>query len=244
MQLTLYPDQNNFSWYGIGFGNNIMNGTYAIVIDGYGNVTERQLSNHNEGELLDVTVSIVSNDIINGVRTVQLNRKLSAMPPYYDFSANYNNIAIIFAYGQAPGLSQHQQESSMILTREQHGHSASTSTIKALNGVDICSMYSMERNQRYAIEFGNDTMNNTYTIIIEGELLQAKVKVLSDMYFDEETRQVILERCMFANYPYYNFASEFGVHSDYLRLWKFSSISIESSNGKYYIVDFDRTYFP
>ncbi|ETN97921.1 hypothetical protein RFI_39605, partial [Reticulomyxa filosa] len=149
------------------------------------------------------------------------------MPPYYDFSANYNNIAIIFAYGQTSMLSQHQQESTMMLTLEQHGHSASTSTTKAPNGIVYYSASSIlfsDVNQQisltifpdsdtvqivytgpmYAIGFGNDAMNNTYAIIIDGfgevserllgyhnpgELLQAKVKVLSDMYFDEETRQ-------------------------------------------------------
>ena len=39
-------------WYGVGFGASAMNNTYAIIVDGNGNVNEQKLGNHNPGVAL------------------------------------------------------------------------------------------------------------------------------------------------------------------------------------------------
>ncbi|ETO30153.1 collagen-binding protein A [Reticulomyxa filosa] len=105
--------------YGIGFGNNVMNGTYAIIIDGYGNVTERMLGNHEPGILLNSTVTLLAEKLVdgNGTRVVILQRALhESGSHYYNFaSSNFTTIPIIFAYGRTPTLNYHQDRNTAVL---------------------------------------------------------------------------------------------------------------------------------
>ena len=47
---------------------------YTIIIDGNGNVQERKIGNHYEGQMLSPSVSIESNSAIDGQRTVFISR--------------------------------------------------------------------------------------------------------------------------------------------------------------------------
>ena len=94
-----------------------MNGTYAIIIDGYdGTVTERKLGDHNEGTQLKATVTIKSNTVKGNTRSIRINRALTIDDPdYYSFNETYNeHIPVIFAYGNTPNFAYHQNKSSAI----------------------------------------------------------------------------------------------------------------------------------
>ncbi|ETO04435.1 hypothetical protein RFI_32961, partial [Reticulomyxa filosa] len=117
---VVYLHSKNKKRYGIGFGSEIMNGTYAIIIDGYGDVTERMLGNEQEGVLLNNTVTVLSDELVNSgsTRKVRLQRAINLhRARYYNFgSSNYTTIPIIFAYGQSATLGYHEDRSSTIVS--------------------------------------------------------------------------------------------------------------------------------
>eukprot|EP01084_Bolivina_argentea_P298740 514856_1 len=100
-------------WYGIGFNNTVMSYTYAIVIDGYGNIQERYLGMNSAGMLLQPTVTAISNTTTNDVRTVKLSRKMVINDAdYFTFpEEKIQNFSIIFAYGNQAVVSYHQNRS-------------------------------------------------------------------------------------------------------------------------------------
>eukprot|EP01084_Bolivina_argentea_P022313 41467_1 len=100
LQLTLTGV--DFDWMGFGFGNIVMNSTYAIVVDGSdtGTVYEYVLGNHERGTQLSSMVNIKSNTVLNGERTVILTRNLNGTNNnYYSFPTVPCNIPIIWANG-------------------------------------------------------------------------------------------------------------------------------------------------
>ena len=97
------------NWYGIGYGGQVMNNTYAIIVDGYGNVTERLLGNHEPGTLLKPSVTVTS-DLVNAslnARVVTLTRPMQLAYPYYSFDVTTASIPIIWAHGTTPDLESH-----------------------------------------------------------------------------------------------------------------------------------------
>lgn len=98
-------------WYGVGFNNTMMNGTYAIIVDGYGNVTERMLGYHQSGLLLTPTVTVTSDTTDDSGRTVVLTRSMTGKGAYYyTFDSSISSINLIYAFGNTPTLAQHQNE--------------------------------------------------------------------------------------------------------------------------------------
>ncbi|ETO09048.1 hypothetical protein RFI_28338 [Reticulomyxa filosa] len=112
--------KNKKKRYGIDFGSEIMNGTYAIIINGYGDVTERMLDNEQEGVLLNNTVTLLSDDLVNNgsTRKMRLQRAINLYSAhYYNFgNSNYTTIPIIFAYRQSATLGYHEDRSSTIVS--------------------------------------------------------------------------------------------------------------------------------
>ena len=49
---------------------------YTIVVDGSGKVSEFKLGDHSQGQTLTKSVQIVSNEVVNGRRSISLTRKL------------------------------------------------------------------------------------------------------------------------------------------------------------------------
>ena len=47
---------------------------YSIIVDGYGSVFEQKLGNHDQGKLLETTITVQENTVINGLRTVKIRR--------------------------------------------------------------------------------------------------------------------------------------------------------------------------
>jgi len=95
-------------WFGYGFGGSIMNSTYAIVTDGNGVFTERDLGNHLAGTLLVPSFITSSNSVAGTVSTTTVTRSLSGLTgSYYTFTAGAVSIPIIWAYGTGTTLAYH-----------------------------------------------------------------------------------------------------------------------------------------
>ena len=63
-------------WFGVGFGEQ-MKGTYAIVVDGAGVVTERTLGDHVAGQLLPPSITAKTVTVSEpGLRTVVVKRPM------------------------------------------------------------------------------------------------------------------------------------------------------------------------
>ena len=64
-------------WFGVGLDAtsfSMSDEPYAIVVDGSGKVQERKLGNHDGGSELSASVQVVSNQVVDGRRTVGLTR--------------------------------------------------------------------------------------------------------------------------------------------------------------------------
>eukprot|EP00040_Diaphanoeca_grandis_P037212 m.241412 g.241412 ORF g.241412 m.241412 type:complete len:883 (+) comp33774_c0_seq2:100-2748(+) len=99
---------NSSAWFGVGFNASAMkDAPWAIICEGTGKVTERQLQDQNPGSLLTPSVTVKSNTVVNGVRTVIVTRPFAGKI----FSFNPNNAAdipFINAVGSSPELSYHK----------------------------------------------------------------------------------------------------------------------------------------
>jgi len=104
-------------WFGVGFNATIMNDLpYAIIVDGNGNVQERKLANHDPGRVIQSSVKVVSNTVLNGVRTVLLQRALAGVTPdHYSFSPTVATIKFINALGDTVDFTQHKFRSSAVI---------------------------------------------------------------------------------------------------------------------------------
>ena len=73
------PDEK---WLGVGFGAKtftMSDQPYTIMVDGSGKVSELKLGDHSGGQNLAKSVTIVSNKVVNGRRTVSLTRPLKVL---------------------------------------------------------------------------------------------------------------------------------------------------------------------
>lgn len=106
--LTLKGPSNY--WFGIAFGATTMSDLpYSIIVDGFGSVFEQKLGNHDQGKLLDKSISIKENIKEGNIRTVQIIRNNKGLnSDYYDFSPSIANIPILFAVGSTPSFKYHR----------------------------------------------------------------------------------------------------------------------------------------
>ena len=101
-------------WFGSGFGANEMTGTYSIVVDGQGKVSEHKLGPHAPGTVLQPSVKILSSTVVDGRRTVTLTRPIKLADyagNYYDFDLATTSLPIISAVGSGPVFSYHKTHS-------------------------------------------------------------------------------------------------------------------------------------
>ena len=110
-------------WFGAGFGNPTMKGTYAIVVDGAaGDVTERSLGDHDPGQQLAPSVTVLNNTVVNGIRTVVVTRTLAgASAQHYTFAAGAQGVAMVAAVGSSPTFAYHKARGSTTLMLVQVG---------------------------------------------------------------------------------------------------------------------------
>lgn len=119
-------------WYGIGFNNTVMSNTYAIIVND--SVQERTLGSHELGKQLTSSLTIISNNIINNIRYVTLERnQIGLNSSYYTFNNYDSNFNIIWAIGSSLSLQQHNERStgSFLYSSQQTSPSSTTTPINS-----------------------------------------------------------------------------------------------------------------
>jgi len=101
-------------WYGAGFyAQSMQDAPYAIIIDGNGKVSERRLENHAAGDELPSSVTVQSNTITAGLRTVIVTRGAQGMSKEHaSFSLQDLTVPFITAIGSTVDLSYHQNKTA------------------------------------------------------------------------------------------------------------------------------------
>lgn len=104
-------------WFGVGFNASAMKDSpWAIIVDGTGAVTERQLADQSPGMVLAPSVTVVSHSVNKTVRTVVLQRPLLGhSSSYYTFSLTDTTIPFINAVGSGPQLAYHKAKTAAVL---------------------------------------------------------------------------------------------------------------------------------
>ena len=149
------------AWFGVGFNATTMGhgeegekgGTYAIIVDGDGNVTERQLANHAPGDVLPPSVEVLSTVVKDGIRTVTLRRALAGRSPAHTtFDVGRDTtLDLINAYGDTVELSRHI------------AHTATRIELLPTGGAPACVCENAE------VPFGNATGSLMYVDPITNE---------------------------------------------------------------------------
>lgn len=105
-------------WFGVGFDTQFMtNAPYAITVDGHsGAVTERVLGNHAAGIVLNASITVISNTVVNGVRTITMQRPLQGLTPHHhDFDPKQMSLNFINAIGDGPDFAYHKTKTTATL---------------------------------------------------------------------------------------------------------------------------------
>jgi len=102
----------------VGFNAGVMaDNPYAIIVDGFGGVTERKLRDHDPGILLNNSITVISNTVIAGIRKVVLERKIRGLTNnYYTFPTSPRNIRFICATGNGPNFAYHRFRTASTIT--------------------------------------------------------------------------------------------------------------------------------
>ena len=106
-------------WFGVGINASAMADLpYTIIVNGSGEVMERKLADHDPGTQISTSVTIVSNSVVKGVRTIVLNRKMSGLTAdHYTFSpAVESSIPFISAVGSGPAFAYHKFKGAATLS--------------------------------------------------------------------------------------------------------------------------------
>ena len=139
-------------WFGVGFDARAMAKAYAIIVDGHGAVSERQLGTgagiageHEPGVLLAPSVKIVSNTVAAGRRTLVLTRPLrGATAQHASFTASAEGMPIIAAVGSTVSLSHHKVRAA-----------ADLFLVKAGAPMCICQAFGSSSGSIDGVPFGN-----------------------------------------------------------------------------------------
>lgn len=100
-------------WFGVGFNGSAMKDKpWAIIVDGTGNVTERQLADQNPGKELYQSVTVVSTSVADGLRTVVMTRPFKGITKDHFTFDPLSDISLPFinAIGQKAELSYHKDK--------------------------------------------------------------------------------------------------------------------------------------
>lgn len=95
-------------WFGVGFNAQLMqDAPYTIIVEGE-KVSERKLGKHVAGQLLTPSITILSNTVADGVRTVVVRRPLAgATASHYTFDASVLSLPFISAVGVSGTFGPH-----------------------------------------------------------------------------------------------------------------------------------------
>ena len=108
----------NGKWFGAGFNATAMkDAPWAIIVDGTGKVTERQLADQSPGKELPSSVTVVKSTLEGETRTVVMTRPFKG--EIFSFDPNQPELPFINAVGTGPQLAYHHAKtvSSLLLLR-------------------------------------------------------------------------------------------------------------------------------
>ena len=107
--LTLSAPSNG-SWFGVGLNSSTMQGTYALVVDGAGKLTEHQLGMHAAGTVLAPSAKVVSSAVTKGSRVIVVQVPVAG--GHFDFGAVApGSLPLIAAVGSGPTFAYHKLRS-------------------------------------------------------------------------------------------------------------------------------------
>jgi len=114
VMITISGDAS--AWFGAGFGSSDMSGTYAIVINST-NVWEQKLGPYAAGNTLKPSITVVSNTVTDGIRTVVVTRPAQAptAADYYTFDSSKPTISTIDAVGASQTFAHHKSAKGLSL---------------------------------------------------------------------------------------------------------------------------------
>jgi len=106
------------AWYGVGFNAGAMASLpYAIIVDGEGKVSERKLGSHAPGSALPSSVTVVSSEVVQGIRTMVLTRPVKgASTEHYTIPTVAGEIKMITAVGNTVQLAYHKARTGAKIT--------------------------------------------------------------------------------------------------------------------------------
>lgn len=110
-------------WFGVGLDSTEMRDEpWAIIVQPSG-ILEQKLGtcgdegNHCPGDLLNASLTTVSNTVVSGVRTVVFTRQLKGLTDkHYTFTTTVSTISFITAIGSTPNFSYHKMHSPATIT--------------------------------------------------------------------------------------------------------------------------------
>jgi len=101
----------NGKWFSVGLGSPnfaMKDKPYTIVVDGSGNVSERKLGDHDPGTVLASSLTVTSNSVKDGVRTVVMTRPFKGKTAdHYTFDVKVTSLPVISASGSGPTYAYH-----------------------------------------------------------------------------------------------------------------------------------------
>ena len=105
-------------WFGVGFGAAAMSDLpYAIIVEGDGKVYERKLSNHGPGNVLPLSIKVVSQSVDDGTRTLVLERPVKGQTKdHFSLPTIPGDMNVISAIGDSIHISYHHSRSGGIVT--------------------------------------------------------------------------------------------------------------------------------
>lgn len=108
---TIVITGNASNWFGVGFGASTMKQQpWAVIVEGgaVGAVSERKLADQSPGTLLPRSITVHSNTVVDGMRTVVLSRPLQGAT--FSFNATSSSLEYITAIGSGPKLAYHKNK--------------------------------------------------------------------------------------------------------------------------------------
>ena len=108
---TITLTGNATNWFGVGFGASAMKQEpWTIIVEGgaNGGVSERKLANDDPGTQLPKSITLISNTVANGMRTVVLSRPLKGS--VFSFNTTKPTMDYITAIGSGPKLAIHKNK--------------------------------------------------------------------------------------------------------------------------------------
>jgi len=97
-------------WFGVGFNAGSMaDKPYAVIVDGLGKVTERKLDEHSPGVLLNSSLTILANSVVDNIRTVVVHRSVKGFTgAHYSLPTSAGDLGLIAAIGDSVELAYHK----------------------------------------------------------------------------------------------------------------------------------------